>query len=223
MNLNVRCPPFRVLDLGKWLRRAGLVLLLASPLMAGVMKIELPPETASFKPGPGAEIANGQCLICHSVEYVATQPPLPTAFWAASVKKMREKYGAPIPEEQVEPLVNYLAKHYGSDTNATAGASVASAAATPPPLSMPAAANTAEAIATKYGCLGCHNVSAKIVGPPYKDIAAKYADDASAKAKISDQIHKGGSGKWGSIIMPPFPTVTGAETTVLADWILSRK
>jgi cytochrome c551/c552 len=219
MNQNVRCPLFRAPGLGTWLKRAGVVVLFGGRLMASVMKIELPPETASFKPGPGAEIANGQCLICHSVEYVATQPPLPTTFWAASVKKMREKYGAPIPEEQVEPLVNYLAKHYGLDTNATAGVTVASAAS---PVA-PAAATTAEAVATKYGCLGCHNVSAKIVGPPYKDIATKYADDASAQSKISDQIHKGGSGKWGSVIMPPFPTVTDTESKVLADWILSRK
>ena len=85
-------------------------------LTAGPMRIELPAETGVFKTGPGVEIANGQCLVCHSVEYVATQPPLPRAFWTASVKKMREKYGAAIPEEQVEPLLDYLALHYGAAT-----------------------------------------------------------------------------------------------------------
>jgi cytochrome c len=63
----------------------------------------------------------------------------------------------------------------------------------------------------------------KIVGPAYKDIAAKYAQDAQAPVKISEQIHKGGSGKWGSIIMPPFPTVTDGETKALTEWIMSRK
>src|SRR5207237_5593755 len=82
------------------------------------MKIEFPPETEAFKHAPGSEIANGQCLTCHSVEYVATQPLMPRAFWAGSVKKMQEKYGAQIPQEQVETLVDYLTRNYGTGTNA---------------------------------------------------------------------------------------------------------
>ncbi|HWX19108.1 MAG TPA: c-type cytochrome [Candidatus Binatia bacterium] len=183
------------------------------------MKIDLPPETVSFKAGGGSEIANAQCLICHSVEYVTMQPPLPRTFWAASVKKMKDKFGAPLPDEQVEPVVNYLVKNYGQDTNRT-----------PVTLSTPAQIGdnqgrtvNGEAIATKYGCLGCHNVSTKIVGPAYRDVAAKYHDDSAAFSKIADQIHQGGSGKWGPVIMPPFPMITDAETKTLADWILSRK
>jgi sulfite dehydrogenase len=185
---------------------------------AGPLKIELPPETASFKQAPGADIANGQCLICHSVEYVTSQPPLPQATWAAEVKKMREKYGAALPEEQVEPLVAYLTATYGPQTNAPAVPQKVAAPPTPAPQAL-----TGEALATRYGCLGCHNVQVKLVGPPYKDIAAKYQNDTSALARISDQIHKGGSGKWGPVIMPPFPAVSDAETKALADWILSRK
>ena len=75
----------------------------------------------------------------------------------------------------------------------------------------------------KYGCFGCHNVSIKIVGPAYREIAAKYKADAEAAAKIDQQIHKGGSGKWGPIIMPPFPQVSATETKVLTDWILGLK
>jgi cytochrome c len=66
-------------------------------------------------------------------------------------------------------------------------------------------------------------VSVKIVGPAYKDIAAKYRNDAEARQKISEQIHKGGSGKWGPIIMPPFPQVSEAETKALTDWILNAQ
>src|SRR6185295_20411925 len=83
----------------------GLVAFIAG---SAPMKIQLPPETTAFKPGTGAEIANGQCLTCHSVEYVSMQPLMSKTFWAGSVKKMREKYGAPIPEDQVEPLLVYL-------------------------------------------------------------------------------------------------------------------
>lgn len=183
------------------------------------LKIELPPETASFKPAPGGDLANGQCLTCHSVDYVVIQPPSPRTYWESCVKKMREKFGAAIPDEQVEPLVNYLSQNYGPVTNVPAAtAKPAKVASTPPEETL-----SGESLAVRYGCLGCHNVSVKIVGPAYKDIAAKYRDDGSALQKISEQIHKGGSGKWGPVLMPPFPSVTDAETKALADWILSQK
>lgn len=101
-----------------WSGIAGFALSLA----ADVVRIQLPPETGTFQPAPGpemanAQLANAQCLTCHSVEYVRTQPPMPLAFWTAEVKKMREKYAAPVPEEDIPGLANYLARNYGTDTN----------------------------------------------------------------------------------------------------------
>jgi cytochrome c551/c552 len=185
---------------------------------AVALDIHLPPETAAFKQAPGAEIANGQCLTCHSVEYVIIQPPMPRAFWMAEVKKMQQKYGAQFPDSQVDPVVDYLTSNYGVATNASVSAQT-------PALTAQTHVNAADAqqIATKYGCLGCHNASMKIVGPAYREIAAKYKTDPQAFAKIEQQIHKGGSGKWGPIIMPPFPQVTASETKVLTDWILGLK
>ncbi len=201
-----------------WL--AGLGLALAITLPAAPLKIELPAESGVFPPGPGAELANGQCLVCHSVEYIATQPPLPGTFWTAEVKKMREKYGAVIPEDQVAPLLAYLVSHFSTDrTNVQPAVAVAGTNAKP--LNLPAP--DATAVATKYGCLGCHNVSVKIVGPSYHAIADKYRHDADAAAKVREQIQKGGSGKWGPIIMPPFPQISAAETKALTDWILEQK
>jgi hypothetical protein len=78
---------------------------------------KLPPETAKFKPAPGlgAALATTHCLLCHSADYISTQPPLDRAGWAASVTKMREKYGAPLPTNQVEVLVDYFVKTYGKE------------------------------------------------------------------------------------------------------------
>ena len=191
----------------------------AAATFAAGLKIELPPETASFKPTPGSELANGQCLTCHSVDYVVIQPPSSRAYWESCVKKMREKFGATIPDEQVEPLVNYLVQNYGANTNGVTAAPVPVKTISP----LPEQALSGESLAVRYGCLGCHNAAVKVVGPAYKDIAVKYRGDGSALAKISEQIHKGGSGKWGPVLMPPFPGVTEAETKVLADWILTQK
>src|SRR2546423_5046254 len=111
-----------------------LSLLIGFAGMARAVDIQLPPETGVFKQDAGAELANGQCLICHSVEYVTTQPMMARPFWKASVQKMQQKYGAPIPPEQIEPLVDYLTKNYGLTTNApTTAAGVPSAQATAGP------------------------------------------------------------------------------------------
>jgi cytochrome c551/c552 len=193
------------------------VVLAALPTPAAPVSIELPPETGSFKAAPGVGIANAQCLVCHSVEYVATQPPFPRTFWVSSVKKMREKYGAAIPDSQVEPLVDYLETNYGVKTNGTTTHStslVADSSNEP---------RTPETLALKYGCILCHGVDKKIVGPALKDIAAKYRDDPEVLTKIAEQVHKGGSGKWGPALMPPFPMVTDDEIKILGGWILSQK
>ena len=86
----------------------------AVPRAVAAERFELPSETATFKPGPGVEAAKAQCLLCHSADYVSTQPRLPRAFWKANVQKMKEKFGAPIPTDQVDTLVEYLATTYGA-------------------------------------------------------------------------------------------------------------
>jgi mono/diheme cytochrome c family protein len=87
--------------------------LLAAAACAAPITITLPAETATFKPGKGAELAQANCLVCHSVEYIATQPPMPRKFWEANVKKMIEKYAAPIPAEATATLAEYLTTTYG--------------------------------------------------------------------------------------------------------------
>ena len=84
-------------------------------LSAADNKFILPPETAKLKPGLGSEIATAQCLTCHSADYISTQPRLARAVWKTSVQKMKDKYGATIPEDKVDVLVDYLAKTYGSE------------------------------------------------------------------------------------------------------------
>ena len=89
---------------------------LTLPVAALALKIDLPEETAAFKPGPHLELVNARCRICHSADYVATQPPnLPRATWNAEVVKMKKVYGAPIADEDIEPIVDYLAKTYGNE------------------------------------------------------------------------------------------------------------
>ena len=93
---------------------AGLALIAASSATA--LKIELPAETPAYKPGPHLDLVTARCLTCHSADYVSTQPPnLPRATWTAEVNKMKKVYGAPISDEDIEPLAEYLVKTYGNE------------------------------------------------------------------------------------------------------------
>ena len=90
------------------------VSLLAAAFPAASVKIELPPESTSLKPAAGSDLATRQCATCHSADYAAIQPPgKPLAFWKAEVEKMKKVDGAPIPDDQVEPIAQYLTRAYG--------------------------------------------------------------------------------------------------------------
>ncbi len=77
-------------------------------------------------------------------------------------------------------------------------------------------------LAQQKGCMACHDMKAKKVGPSYIDIAKKYADKPDAVDYLAGKIKKGGSGVWGSIPMPP-QNVSDAEARQLAKWILDLK
>ena len=90
-----------------------------------------------------------------------------------------------------------------------------------PFLAAPAFANAD--LAQKKNCMACHAVDKKVIGPAYKDVAAKYAGQADAPAKLAQKVMKGGSGVWGVIPMPANPQVSEAEAKQLVQWILSTK
>ncbi|HYZ62041.1 MAG TPA: cytochrome c [Acetobacteraceae bacterium] len=92
---------------------AGLVI--AGPAGAAPRSYALPDETAALAPGPNVEVAQQNCTACHSADYISTQPrklPNARAFWQAEVVKMKSAYGAPIQQEDVPKIVDYLAETY---------------------------------------------------------------------------------------------------------------
>jgi len=93
---------------------------LVASTQAGDRGWKLPPETPKLERGPGVEAALSQCLICHSADYISIQPPMTRGAWAATVTKMKEKYGAPLQPESTNAIVNYLAKTYGTEKSPTA-------------------------------------------------------------------------------------------------------
>ena len=85
----------------------------------------------------------------------------------------------------------------------------------------PAFAN--EELAKKNACTACHAVDKKLVGPSYKDVAAKYRSDKGAEAKLIEKVKKGGTGVWGQVPMPPNAAVKDEDVKTLVKWILGLK
>ena len=79
-----------------------------------------------------------------------------------------------------------------------------------------------EALAKAKNCMSCHAVDKKLVGPAYKDVAAKYKGDKGAVDKLAAKVKAGGKGAWGEIPMPP-NNVTDDEAKKLVTWVLSQK
>jgi cytochrome c len=88
-------------------------------------------------------------------------------------------------------------------------------------LAFPVAAS--DELAKKHACFACHTVDKKMVGPSYKEVAAKYGTDKSAPAKLADKVKNGSQGVWGTVPMPPNTTVPDADISALVKWILSQK
>ena len=86
-------------------------------------------------------------------------------------------------------------------------------------VSAPAMANLD--LAKKSNCMSCHTVDKKLVGPSYKDVAAKYAGKADAVKTLSAKVKAGGKGAWGEIPMPPNANVKDADIETLVKWILA--
>ena len=90
-------------------------------------------------------------------------------------------------------------------------------------LATAASAQSGEDLIKKDGCIACHAVDKKIVGPAYNDVAAKYKGDAKAAAYLADKVKKGGSGVWGQVPMPPNTQVSDQDIKTIVAWILTLK
>ena len=122
---------------------------------------------------------------------------------------------APKPPADPAGTVEYLATYYNRDSAAPAADPAAASAA--------AAQDPVQRLLGDNACLSCHGVDQKIVGPSFREVAARYAGDAGAGARIAGKIKAGGAGNWGTIPMPPHAGLSDAELAQLAAWILARK
>lgn len=156
-----------------------------------------------------------------------TQPAEPAAVEEAAQPVVKEKIAA-VKEKAPQPAV---AEKPAQTAPAPAVAALpvkaepAPAIEAKPEVKLEPAVSEAEAmqLAKKNNCFACHAIDKKVIGPAWKDVAAKYRGDTGAEARLSDKIAKGGSGVWGAMAMPASPQVSEADRKTLARFVLSLK
>lgn len=198
----------------------SLILLISSHSFAAPRTITLPPETAKLKESvhPGYIAAQQKCSTCHSADYIIQQPPsMDLSQWTKEVAKMRDAYGALINDNDIKLIGEYLATTYGSEKLANM-----TTANKTPGVTLTKAAVDVKTLLANNACLSCHTMTQKVVGPAYRDIAARYRNNPKALESVMTNIKAGGAGKWGDIPMPPFPALTDAELKALAQFVLSQ-
>lgn len=188
---------------------------------ACALDIHLPPETATYAPSelPGYQLVQRNCMTCHAAQYASTQPPAsPRAYWEATVKKMKKPFGAQFDDADMPAMVDYLVKTYGAERGAAAPAAAVKSIAAAVPA---AGGKDVKALLAANGCMACHALDQKVVGPGFAEVAAKYKG-RDGVAAVAANIRNGGSGKWGPVPMPPFSQLSVADAAALASYVLSR-
>ncbi|MBA4381486.1 MAG: hypothetical protein C0406_02875 [Sideroxydans sp.] len=198
-----------------------ILLLVIAVLVLAACQAKKPDEVAAV---PAAVVTPAPAPVTEPVVVKPVELPL-------VVEKTAPVVVAPVPVAETKPAV------------AVAPQPVAVPVAVPKPVTQPAIAKPVApvapaapkvvvaafsdadgvALAKKRNCFACHMVDKKVVGPAWKDVAAKYRGDAGAQARMEAKIGKGGSGAWGSMAMPPQPQVTAEERALLARFILNLK
>lgn len=141
--------------------------------------------------------------------------------YAKKAAQTTEKIAAEVKEKAPQPVV---AEKSAPAPAAKADPAPVAAEAKPEAKSEPAVSEAdALQLAKKNSCLACHAVDKKLVGPSFRDVAAKYRGDAGAEARLADKIAKGGGGVWGAMAMPASPKISETDRRILAKYVLSLK
>ena len=130
-----------------------------------------------------------------------------------------EGQAAPVVVEEAAPAV--AEETAAASTEPVAEETAASAEAVADAAATAEAGGDALALATSSGCMACHQVDTKVVGPAYKDVSAKYKDDAGALDMLSAKVKAGGVGTWGQIPMPPNAHVSDENIRTIVEWVLT--
>jgi cytochrome c551/c552 len=191
------------------LRPSGVFALLAASLLAASFECKAQDRLIS---GPGSTLTENKCRICHELQHIR-RSPLSRGEWADNLRNMKER-GTPMSDAEMALILDYLSTYYNRDKPA------------PPPSADTMVSrneNPVQELMTANACLGCHALEERVVGPSFKEVAARYAADPEAAQRLQAKIRNGGQGAWGQVPMPPNADLSDADLDALAGWVLRQK
>ena len=189
---------------------AAAAVIAACVVSAAHLAAQEPQPSKTLLPGKGADLTMAKCAICHDITHV-TRTRLSRAEWEDNIKVMIAR-GMPIEPQEIAIVVDYLATYYNRDTPPPA-AEAAPALSGPTPI---------ERLLADNGCVACHAVDKRVIGPAFREVAGKYKGEASAAAHLEGKIRQGGSGVWGQVPMPPNPQLGDEDLKRLTAWVLQQ-
>ena len=163
-------------------------------------------------PGPGSTLTENKCKICHELQHIK-RAQLSPGEWADNLRNMKER-GTPMTDDEMRVIHDYLAAYYNRDKPAPAPSADTLAGGGDDPVQKLLNANA---------CNGCHSIDKRVVGPSFREVAARYAGDRQAPARLMTKIRGGGQGSWGQVPMPPNPALPEAELQRITAWVLEQK
>jgi sulfite dehydrogenase len=195
----------------KYLVAAGVALALVTA--SGAQQDE-PPR--NLTPGKGSDLTTARCATCHDARHI-TRTRLSRGEWEYNIKNMIDR-GAPMAASEIPIILEYLATYYNRDSPAPAPDPAAAA------YGMDAGGgDPVQQMLTANACSACHTLDARVIGPSFREIAAKFAADADAVARLSKKVRDGGSGNWGNLPMPPHPHLSDVDLGQMVSWILKQR
>ena len=162
--------------------------------------------------GPGAALTENKCKICHELQHIR-RAPLSRGEWSDNLRNMKER-GTPMDNAEMAIILDYLSTYYSRDP-------------APPPapdtISGAGGGDPIQKLLNVSACLGCHALDKRVVGPSFREIAAKHAGDSGAAQRLAAKVRGGGQGAWGVVPMPPNPSLSDADLKTLVGWVLEQK
>ena len=174
-----------------------------------------PAPSKTLIPGKGSDLTTARCATCHDAQHI-TRAKLSRGQWEDNIQNMKER-GAPMAPHEIPIILEYLATYYNSESPA------------PPPdpsasgYGLAGSDDPVTRLLSAHACTACHTLDKRVVGPSFREVAAKYAGDGSSAARLADKIRKGGAGAWGNVPMPPHPAISDAELAQVVAWILQQR
>ena len=196
----------------------------AAPLRAALAAVALlwsasglaqvpPADEKRIVAGASAEVVAGKCGVCHDLSHI-TRSRLARGEWEDNLVMMVKRGMPPIAPAESKAIVDYLTRSYGPDgppANAPFfGEAVAGA---PRDVNQLLAANA---------CTGCHAVDTRVVGPSFREVAARYAGLADVSPLVR-KLREGGAGVWGQVPMPAMPQISVADAEALVRHMLATR